>query len=200
MFHNLKGYDSHLIIKEAYKLNSGNISVIPNNFEKFMSFKIGDLKFLDSFQFLSSSLEQLSKNLYDETDKFKYLNNMKKFFPDINKTLCQKGHYPYEWFDSTDKFDYEGLPPKECFYSSLKQEGISDEDYEHAKKVYTDLNCKTFRDYHMAYLRTDVLLLSDVFENFRATCMNYYGLDPANYITVPGFAWDCMLKQTDIKL
>ena len=61
VFHNLKGYDSHLIIKEAYKLNSGNISVIPNNFEKFMSFKIGDLKFLDSFQFLSSSLEQLGK-------------------------------------------------------------------------------------------------------------------------------------------
>ena len=105
VFHNLKGYDSHLIIKEAYKLKSGDISVIPNNFEKFMSFKIGDLKFLDSFQFLSSSLEQLSNNLYDETDKFKNFNNMKKFFPDNYKTLCQKGHYPYEWFDSTDKFD-----------------------------------------------------------------------------------------------
>jgi hypothetical protein len=63
IFHNLKGYDSHHIIREAYKINKDigqkDINVIPNSFEKFMSFSIGNLKFIDSFQFMSSSLEKL---------------------------------------------------------------------------------------------------------------------------------------------
>ena len=52
----------------------------------------------------------------------------------------------------------------------------------------------------MIYLKTDVLLLADVFENFRKTCMNYYGLDPANYLSSPGLAWDAMLLKTGVKL
>ena len=55
-------------------------------------------------------------------------------------------------------------------------------------------------DYHLTYLQCDVLLLADVFENFRKTCQNYYGLDPVNYISAPGLAWDAMLLKTDIKL
>ena len=66
--------------------------------------------------------------------------------------------------------------------------------------MYNKLNCKTFKDYHMTYLKTDVLLLADVFENFRKTCYTYYGLDPANYISAPGLAWDAMLMMTKIEL
>ena len=112
--------------------------------------------------------------------------------------MCRKGFYPYEWMDNNDKLNnYVGLPDKKEFYSCLRQEGISDSDYKHATEVYDKLNCKSFKDYHMAYLKSDVLLLADVFENFRTTCKSYYDLDPANYISAPSLAWDAMLKMTN---
>jgi hypothetical protein len=86
------------------------------------------------------------------------------------------------------------------FYSKLSQKGLSECDYNHAQNVYNTLNCKSFLDYHLTYLKTDVLLLADVFENFRKTCLEYYKLDPANYITSPSLAWDAMLLKTGIEL
>ena len=62
------------------------------------------------------------------------------------------------------------------------------------------MNCKTFKDYHLLYLKCDVLLLADVFENFRKTCIQYYELDPSNYISAPSLAWDAMLLKTEIEL
>jgi hypothetical protein len=62
------------------------------------------------------------------------------------------------------------------------------------------MGCQSFLDYHSIYLKTDVLLLADVFEKFRKTCCDYYKLDPANYMTAPSLAWDAMLLLTDIKL
>ena len=94
------------------------------------------------------------------------LSIWKKAFNDKTKLLTRKGIYPYECFDNEDKFNYEGLPTKEEFYSKLSQGGPNDDDYNHACNVYKELNCVKFKDYHDAYLRTDVLLLADVFENF----------------------------------
>ena len=76
VMHNLRGYDGHLIIKAAYKImqsldSKANISAIPNSSEKFMSINIGNLKFIDSMQFMASSLEKLAENLYDKEDKYK---------------------------------------------------------------------------------------------------------------------------------
>jgi hypothetical protein len=165
-----------------------------------MSITIGSLRFIDSMQFMACSLEKLVENLYDKKDKFKNFKHMKKAFGDHTELLTRKGIYPYEWFDDEDKFNYEGLPTKEEFYSKLSQCGPNDEDYKHACNVYKELNCEKFKDYHDAYLRTDVLLLADVFENFRQTCYKCYGLDPANYVSCPGLAWDAMLLKTGIKL
>ncbi|XP_073230928.1 uncharacterized protein [Porites lutea] len=92
------------------------------------------------------------------------------------------------------------LPPKEEFYSQLYDEDISDEDYQHAIKVWNTFGCKTIRDYHNLYLKSDVLLLADVFENFRKTCLKHYNLDPAHYYTSPGLAWDACLKETGQQL
>ena len=102
--------------------------------------------------------------------------------------------------DSLDRFDETCLPPQEAFYSSLSDEGITDDDYKHAQEVWDTFNCATLGDYHDLYLKTDVLLLADVFENFRQTALSTYKLDPAHYYTLPGYSWDCLLKCTNVSL
>ena len=92
------------------------------------------------------------------------------------------------------------LPPRSAFYSRLNDSNISVEDYDHAKTVWKDFGCKTLREYHDLYNVSDVLLLADVFENFRDVCMKNYNLDPAWYYTSPGLAWDAALKLTGVKL
>ena len=98
------------------------------------------------------------------------------------------------------KFKETKLPPKEAFYSQLIGEHISDEAYEKAHKIWDHSGIKDLGEYHDLYLKTDVLLLTDVFENFRNMCLDYYGLDPAHYYTLPNFAWDAMHKKTDVVL
>ena len=114
--------------------------------------------------------------------------------------MSQKGTYPYDWMDCFEKFDQTKLPTKEQFYSILNNENITDEEYEHAKNVWKTFNIKTMGEYHDLYLESDVLLLADVFESFRKTCLQFYKLDPCHYFTSPGLSWDAMLKMTDIKL
>ena len=155
-----------------------------------------EIRFIDNYRFMSGSLDALSKNL--KKDQFK---NIGKFYSRKKlDLLLRKGVYPYDWVDSVDKFYETQLPGKDLFFSKLNNEGISDKDYLHAQKVWEEFDCKTFRDYHNLYNESDMLLLSDVFENFRDVCLKYYDLDPAWYSTAPGLAWDAALKKTNIKL
>ena len=209
IFHNLRGYDSHFIMQEigaivkqyTYKNKKGqeqqmNINAIPNNMEKYMAFMLGNhLVFLDSFQFMSSSLDKLVSNLPRES--LKYTSEM--FKDNKLDLMARKGVYPYDYMDSFDKFNCQ-LPTKEDFYSILNDEHISNEDYNHTQNVWNTFCLKTMGEYHDLYLKSDILLLADVFENFRKTCMQYYKLDPCHYFTSPGLSWDAMLKMTDIKL
>ena len=194
VFHNLKGYDSHLIMQKLHTAK-GNISCIANNAEKYISFSVGQLKFLDSFQFMASSLEKL----VDATDKSDFRLTQKEF-GDQTELILRKGVYPYEYFDSMERFNETQLPPIDKFYSKLSDESISQKDYEHAQTVWQEFNCKTIGDYHDLYLKTDVLLLADVFQTFRKTCMGSYKLDPLHYYSVPGLSWDALLKYTGINL
>ena len=209
IFHNLRGYDSHFIMQEIgaivkdyeYTNKKGqkcqmNINAIPNNMEKYMAFMLGNhLTFLDSFQFMSSSLEKLVGNLPKESLKY----TSKMFKGTKFDLMVRKGVYPYDYMDSFDKFN-SPLPKKEEFYSILNNEHISDENYKHAQNVWNTFNLKNMGEYHDLYLQSDILLLTDVFENFRKTCLEYYKLDPCHYFTSPGLSWDAMLKMTDIKL
>ena len=102
--------------------------------------------------------------------------------------------------DSIEKLDETSLPSKDDFFSKLNNSHISNEEYEYAQLIWNEFKCKNMRDYHDLYLRTDVFLLADVFENFRETCLKNYKLDPAQYFTTPGLAWDALLKKTKIKL
>ena len=112
----------------------------------------------------------------------------------------RKGVYPYDYADCTKKLDETSLSRKEAFYSKLTGEGITDEDYQHAQTVWMEFNIESMKDYHNLYNLSDILLLSDVFENFRNICMNYYGWHPAWYFSVPRLAWNATLKTTKVHL
>ena len=198
-FHNLRGYDGHLIMKERNNFDV-IIDAIPNGLEKCMAFIINrNLVFIDSMQFMNSSLDSLVRNLVDED--FKYLSKEFKEFKDKDlKLLKEKGVYPYEYMNSFKKFNETELPSKNKFFSSLKHEDISGKDYEKAKDIWNTFNIRNLGEYHDLYLKTDVLLLCDVFEKFINTCLNYYGLDPCHYFSSPGLAWDAMLKMARIEL
>ena len=73
-------------------------------------------------------------------------------------------------------------------------------DYLYAIDVWNVFKMNTMGDYHDLYLKTDVLLLADVFEKFISTCLDYYGLDTCHYFSGPGLSWDAMLKMSGIKL
>ena len=195
IFHNLHGYDSHFIMQEIGKFNR-NINVILNNMERYMSFMLGErLVLLDSFQMVSSNLERLVSNLPEDLLRY----TTKEFNEQELKLMKQKGVYPYDYMDSFQKFKETELPVKEEFYSILNDKHITDNAYEHAKNVWTTFKMQNLGEYHDLYLKSDILLLADVFENFRKTCMQYYKLDLCHYFTSPGPAWDAMLKMTGIK-
>jgi hypothetical protein len=210
VLHNLSGYDCHLFIKKL----GGSIKCIPNTEEKYISFskevevdrfinKEGkevivkrELRFIDSFRFMPSSLDALVKNLHKDQCK-----NLNRFFSGTQRDLLlRKGVYPYDYVDSVQRFADTDLPPQSSFYSKLNDCEISDEDYEHAQRVWKEFGFKTFRAYHDLYNLSDVLLLADVFETFRGTCMKHYKLDPAWYFTSPGLAWDAALMKTRVEL
>ena len=201
IFHNLRGYDSHLIMQEIANIAGKfkkKINVIPNNMERYRSFMPGDhLIFQDSFQFMSRSLDYLASCLPE--DAFKYTSKEFKN-PNELELMKKKGVYPYDYIDSFQRFKETKLPCKEQFYSILNDKHISDNEHEHTRKVWELFHMKNLGEYHDLYLKTDVLLLTDVFENFRKTCMQFYTLDPCHYFTSPGLAWDSMLKRTGIEL
>ena len=133
------------------------INVIPNNIEKNMAFMLGKhLVILDSFQFMSSSLDKLVGDLPDKA--FKYISEV--FKNEQFKLMKQKGVYPYDYMSSFDKLNEKQLP-KKGFYSILNNEHISDKDYTLDKNVSRTFNLKSMGEYHDLYLKSDILLLSD---------------------------------------
>ena len=173
----------------------GNIICIPNSTEKYLSFGVGQRKFLDSVQFMLSSLERL----VDTTDKADFHLTRAEFG---NKTdlILRKGVYLYDYIDSLDKFQETQLRSIDKFYSKLSDESIKPKVYEHAQNIWKEFGCRNLGDYHDLYLKTDVTLLADVFQTFRKTCMQSYKLDPLHYFTAPGLSWDALIKYTKIDL
>ena len=142
--------------------------------------------FIDSMQFMNSSLGPLFKNLSD--NDFKHLSQ--EFIGEQSKLVKQKGVYPYEYMDSSKKFSEDKLPDRCKFFSSLKDKCISEKDYLHAISIWNVFKMNAIGDYHDIYLKTDVLLLPDVFEKFINTCLENYRLDPCHYFSRPGLSWD----------
>ena len=132
IFHNLRRYDSHLIIKEIIKFGV-KVSVIPNGLEKYMAFTTNkNLFFIDSMQFMNSTLDSLVKNLSDNDFK----NLSKEFSGEFLELVKQKGVYLYEYMDSFEKFSESKLPDRSKFFNSLKDECISEKDYLKAVDIW----------------------------------------------------------------
>ena len=223
IFHNLSGYDTHMFIKDLAE-TKGGIDCIARTEEEYISFSktiVVDtflkeeegrencfepayrtvrvevkrqIRFIDSFRFMPSSLAKLAGNLTRH-------ENLSKYFAGEELELVRrKGVYPYDYMNSFEGLGETCLPPIECFYSKLNDKDVSTDDYEHAHKVWDVFGMKTMRDYHDLYLKTDILLLADVLEEFRNVCLDNYQLDPAWYYTSPGLAWDACLKMTQVNL
>ena len=187
-------------------VSSGDIKCIPKTEEKYISFtkeievdefrgKDGkkkkvkrELRFLDSFKFMASCLDKLVKGL--GKDGFRNLHLMSTCYTKEQKELLQT--------ISSEKCHFH--VPESKFFSKLNNEDISDAAYKRAQNVWNVFDMKTMKDYHDLYLKTDVLLLADVMENFRKVCKTNYGLDPLWYYTAPGLAWDVAQKLTEVEL
>ena len=128
--------------------------------------------------------------------------HLKENFTDKIKLwlLAKKGVFPYDYMESMDCFQETSLPPQAEFYNKLNDTSLSDAEYSHAQEVWDAFNCETMKDYHDAYLKSDVLLLADIFREFRDECISVYKLDPAHYVSLAGYSWDCALKYSDVKL
>ena len=213
-FHNLKNYDMHALCAEGIgKQKDWNLEVVATTEEKYMALKAQfvvntykdkhgilrktymTLRFLDSFQFLSASLDSLVRNL--NASDLKLCQSLNLPSSDL---ITAKGVFPYSYFDSFQKLDETSLPHRSAFRSSITKEDITEEDYERAQTAWRLLNCQTFRDYMLIYLKRDVYQLADIFENFRQLSLREDGLDPAYYMTLPGLTWDSAFKMTGAKV
>lgn len=221
VMHNLSGYDAHLFIKKLATKITGNISIIPNNMEQYISFtktvinenesKEKDkikrkrdvsykdkirLKFIDSCRFMPASLSDLAELLPTSKKRILYAECQKDYSSEQMTMLERKGVFPYDYVDNPEKLNETALPTKDQFYSELNDSSIDENEYKFACEIWKKFNIKTLGQYSELYLKTDVLLLADVFENFRETCHTLYQLDPAHYLTAPGLSFDAMLKYT----
>ena len=119
---------------------------------------------------MNDTLEKLAKNI--TISDMKYTSQE---FQDV-ELIKRKGVYPYDYMDSFDKFNYKNLPSKEKFFCMLSDEHITDKNYEHPQIVWNTINLKSMGQYHDLYLKSDVLLLAEVFEKFRKTCLQIRSL------------------------
>ena len=198
IFHNFSNYDCHMFFKKLVdkKKDEVDFDIIPKTNEEYISVTYGCIRFIDSYRFLSSGLDMLVKNL-DEND-FKIL---KKEFPDKWQYLHKKLAYPYEYFNSID--DYKKPVhnlKKEDFFSRLKNKCPDDEEIQRTKEIIQIFNIKNGKELTELYLKTDVILLADVFEKFIKISIEEYGINPLYCVSLPGYTWQCGLKYTGINL
>ena len=211
VFHNGSNYDFHLIIKHLTKHFNGPFSCLGENTEKYITFSICKFKktsnnkksityqtkFIDSFRHMSQSLSNLVDNLAEPSKNFPIDTLINRFYntyalcnKDINKfkLLLRKGIYPYKYMTSWDKFKEPVTLDKKLYDSKLNDENISDSDIEHVKNVRNVFKITNLKDYTEFYVKSDVSLLIDVFENYRDTSIKVDKLDRAYSLSAPGLS------------
>lgn len=196
-FHNLGGYDLHLILKILGKYGK-NFTLIPKSKEKYLALSVTlngvnvKLRFIDTLHFLPGSLANWAKKL-DESD-FQFISNE-------NKILRSKQIFPYSYFTASPSnsilsiLNEENLPTDELAWNN-ELNPIKEKDIKWALDIYKQFNCKSLDDYVKLYLRIDVLLLAEVFEKFIKVSSQRYRLNPCWFYTMPGYSWACSFLMT----
>ena len=200
IFHGFTNYDSHFLVNKLHKLNVRKINIIPRNNEKYLSISVDKIHMKDSLNFLNLSLGELAQNLLSKgQDQFVHVN---RFItdPEQRKLMTSKGVFPYSYITSQLVLNQTALPARANFYNDLCNEHVTDDEYAFAQKVWKTFRCKTLKDYMEVYLKADVLLLADVFENFRTNCQTSYNLDPVNYYSAAHLSFDAYLLRSSIRL
>ena len=198
VFHNFSNYDCHMFFKKLVDLKKDKVKfeIIPKANEEYISVRYGCIRFIDSYRFLSESLDKLVKNLDD--DDFKIL---KKEFPDKYQYINKKLAYPYQYFNSIDDYKkpVDNLK-KEDFFCKLKNDYPNDVEIERSKEIIKLFNIKDGEELTKLYCRSDVILLADVFEKFVKVSTKEYKINPLYCVSLPGYTYQCALKYTDNKL
>ena len=200
--HNFSGYDSHCLIKALPKIRSDritSISAIPLNTQKFKCLEINSrILFLDSLAFLPDSLEKLTETLVASNHSFSLLRER---WPDERERnlLLRKGVYPYDYMTDLSVLA-RNLPSRDKFFSEIGERHISEEDYEHAKKVWQTFKCESLRDYTALYVTCDVYLLAEAVMDLRSSVWDEFGLDIAKYLSLPMLTKDLMLKTSEVSI
>ena len=197
-FHNFSNYDCHMFFKRLVDLKKDKVKfeIIPKTNEEYISVRYGCIRFIDSYRFLSESLDKLVKNL--DEDDFKIL---KKEFPDKWQYLNKKLAYPYQTFNSID--DYKKPVndlKKEDFFSKLKNDYPDNKEIERTKEITKLFNIKDGGELTKLYCKSDVNLLADVFEKFVKASTEEYKINPLYCVSLPGYTYHCALKYNNIKL
>ena len=181
LFHNLKGYDSHHILRHIADEGSPyRVEILPQTAEKIVSMTIfrgkDRVRFIDSMGLMNDSLDNLL----------------------TMAGLGNKLYYPYEYFDTWEKYALTDMPPIEAFHSNLTGKGVTPEQYAQAAALFE--GCADLQEYTMLYVRRDVVGLAQVITRFRETILASHGVDPCAYFSLPGASWAAMLKITETEL
>jgi len=215
-FHNLRNYDMHALCLEGFSNMPGwTLKPICQTKEKYIAVtartvvghnEIGqniyfEIQFIDSYQFLTASLDTLSSSLPNIDKKHVQFFRQHLGVQVDDDVVFSKGIFPYSYLASWETLLEVGLPALPAFYDTLKDSlCTSNEEYARAQKAYQQFNCQNFKDYLHRYLELDCYLLADVFENFRSTALKNTGLDPSNYITLPQFTFSAAFRHTQCHL
>ena len=198
LFHNFSNYDCHMFFKKLVdkKKDKVDFDIIPKTNEEYISVTYGCIRFIDSYRFLSCGLDSLVENL--DEDDFKIL---KKEFPDKWQYLNKKLAYPYEYFNSIDDYKkpVHDLENKD-FFSKLKNKCPGDKEIDRTREIIKKFNIKNGEELSQLYLKSDAILLADVFEKFIKISVEEDGINPSYYVSLPGYTWQCGLKYTGINL
>ena len=201
LFHNSKGYDNAYMIDIFSKIENIQITCLAENNQRFkmLKFKIPNkkysIKIIDSLSFLQGNLDNLSKDLDDDL-KIVTKNEFKNDFKYVNKKL---ENFPYMYLNP-ENLNEKILPEMKEFDNILTMKKITKEEYKEVQNFYKNMKFKNLKEYLECYLKSDITLLADIFNNFRQMIFNEFELDCCKYISSPSLSKDCALKYSGAKI